>query len=385
MKAGRTGLDLVAVRRDLHRHPELSMKEKRTASVVEAALRRMSLKPRRCAGTGVLADIAGGSPGPTLLLRADMDALPVQEIPGRSYGSMNPGVMHACGHDGHTACLLGAAERLAARPPERGRVRLAFQPGEEGADGARAMVADGALGAPVPAAAMGLHLWVNLPAGKIAVLDGPCMAAVDWFEIRIRGRGGHAAYPHDAVDPVVVAAEVVTALQTLVSRRTDPRDSVVVTVGRLQAGTAFNIIPGEAVLEGTVRTYREATRRRTAREMKRLATGIARAHGAAAAVDYEFQLPPTVNDPRLAALVRESAAEVVGRRNVVSAEPSMGGEDVGVLFGRNPGAFAFVGCRNRKRGIVHEHHHEAFDIDEAALPLGRDLLEATARSFLAHV
>jgi amidohydrolase len=244
------------------------------------------------------------------------------------------------------------------------------------------MVADGALRAPVPAAALGLHLWVNLPAGRIAVLDGPCMAAVDWFEIRIRGRGGHAAYPHDAVDPVVIAAEVVTALQTLVSRRTDPRDSVVVTVGRLRAGTAFNIIPGEAVLEGTVRSYRESARRRTAREMKRLASGIARAHGGAAAVDYEFQLPPTVNDPGLAALVREAAAEVVGARRVVRAEPSMGGEDVGVLFGRNPGVFAFLGCRNRRRGIVHEHHHPAFDIDEAALPLGRDLLEAAARRYL---
>jgi len=379
---GARGLDLVAIRRDLHRHPELSMVEHRTASVVEKALRRMGLRPRRCAGTGLLAEVKGRAPGPTLLLRADMDGLPVQEIAGRSYGSVNAGVMHACGHDGHTACLLGAAERLAARPPGRGSVRLAFQPGEEGADGARAMVRDGALRAPVPAAAMGLHLWVNLPAGKVAVLDGPCMAAVDWFEIRIRGRGGHAAYPHDAVDPVVIAAEVVTALQTLVSRRTDPRDSVVVTVGRLAAGTAFNIIPGEAVLEGTVRTYREATRRRTAREMARLATGIAKAHGGSAKVDFEFQLPPTVNDRDLAALVREAAAEVVGRRNVVSAEPSMGGEDVGVLFGRNPGAFAFVGCGNRRKGIVHEHHHEAFDIDEASLPVGRDLLEATARRYL---
>ena len=379
--AGR-GLDLSAIRRDLHRHPELSMKEVRTASVVEGALRRMGLRTRRCAGTGVLADVRGDVSGRTLLLRADMDALPLQEVAGRSHGSTVPGVMHACGHDGHVACLLGAAERLAARPPGRGRVRLCFQPGEEGADGARAMVKDGALRSPVPDAAVGLHLWANLPVGKVAVLDGPCMAAVDWFEIRIRGTGGHAAYPHDAVDPVVIAAEVVTALQTLVSRRTDPRDSVVVTVGRLAAGTAFNIIPGEAVLEGTVRTYREPARRRTARELTRIARCIARAHGAAAEVDFEFQLPPTVNDRELAALVRDAAAEVVGRRNVVPAEPSMGGEDVGVLFGDGPGAFAFVGCRNRARGIVHEHHHPAFDIDEAALPVGRDLLECSARKYL---
>jgi amidohydrolase len=376
-------LDLVAVRRDLHRHPELSMAERRTADLVEKALRRMGLRPRRCAGTGVLADVAGGAPGSTVLLRADMDALPIRETPGRSYGSRVPGVMHACGHDGHTACLLGAAERLAARPPARGRVRLAFQPGEEGADGARAMVRDGALRSPVPAAALGLHLWIQLPAGKVAVLDGPCMAAVDWFEIRVRGKGGHAAYPHVAVDPVVIAAHVVTALQSLVSRRTDPRDSVVVTVGRLQAGTAFNVIPGEAVLEGTVRTYRQDTRRRIARELRRIAESTARAFGARAEVRHEFQLPPTVNDPGLAAIFRDAAADVVGRRNVVSAEPSMGGEDVGLLFGRNPGAFAFLGCRNARRGIVHEHHHPAFDIDEAALPVGRDLLEAAARRYLA--
>jgi amidohydrolase len=359
------------------------MAERRTAAVVEKALRRMGLRPRRCAGTGVLADVAGRTPGRTLLLRADMDALPIREVPGRAYGSAVPGVMHACGHDGHTACLLGAAERLAARPPGSGRVRLAFQPGEEGADGARAMVRGGALRAPVPDAAAGLHLWIQLPAGKVAVLDGPCMAAVDRFEIRIHGRGGHAAYPHVAVDPVVIAAQVVTSLQTLVSRRTDPRDAVVLTVGRMQAGTAFNVIPGEAVLEGTVRTYREDTRRRIARELRRLAEGTARASGARAEVRHEFQLPPTVNDPGLAALFREAAADVVGRRNVVRAEPSMGGEDVGILFGRNPGAFAFLGCRNARRGIVHEHHHPAFDIDEAALPLGRDLLEAVARRYLA--
>ena len=360
------------------------MAEHRTAGVVEKHLAGFGLRTRRAAGTGVLADLEGAAPGKTILLRADMDALPLQEdTKGRPYASSVPGVMHACGHDGHVACLLGAAERLAASPPPRGRVRFVFQPGEEGADGARAVVADGALQKPVPDAAAGLHLWVNLPVGEVAVLDGPCMAAVDRFTIRIRGTGGHAAYPHDARDPVVVAAHVVTALQTLVSRRTDPRDSVVVTVGRLQAGTAFNIIPAEAVLEGTVRTYSDVTRRRIARELAALAKHVARGFGARAEVEHEFELPPTVNDPGMAALAREAAAEVVGKRNVVDAEPSMGGEDVGVLFGRNPGVFAFVGCANRKRGIVHEHHHPGFDLDEASLPIGRDLLAAIARRYLA--
>ncbi|HEU4395648.1 MAG TPA: M20 family metallopeptidase, partial [Planctomycetota bacterium] len=350
-------LDLVGVRRDLHRHPELSMRERRTAGVVERALRGMGLRPRRCAGTGVLAEVRGPAPGPTILLRADMDALPIQEVAGRPHGSRNPGVMHACGHDGHTAILLGAAERLAVRPPARGRVRLCFQPGEEGADGARAMVRDGALKAPVPDAAAGLHLWSHLPSGKAAVLDGPCMAAVDRFVIRVHGKGGHAAYPHAAVDPVVAAAQIVVGLQSLVSRRTDPRDSAVVTVGRLSAGSAFNVIPPVAEIEGTVRTYRERTRRRLARELRALASSVARGFGARAEVEHEFQLPPTVNDAGMAALAREAAIEVLGRRNVVPAEPSMGGEDVGVLFGRNPGVFLFLGCRNAKRGIVHEHHH----------------------------
>jgi amidohydrolase len=373
---------MVAVRRDLHRHPELSMAEHRTAGVVEASLRSMGLRPRRCAGTGVIADVAGEAAGPTLLLRADMDALPVQEVAGRPHGSRVPGVMHACGHDGHVASLLGVAERLAARPPARGRVRLCFQPGEEGADGARAMVRDGALRGPVPDAAAAAHLWINLPAGKVAILDGPCMAAVDWFEVRLRGTGGHAAYPHDARDPIPAAAALVTALQTLVSRRTDPRDAAVLTVGRVAAGTAFNVIPAEAVIEGTVRTYREGTRRRLARELRTLAEGTARAFGLRAEVEHEFALPPTVNDPALAALAREAAAEAVGRRNVVPAEPSMGGEDAGILFGRNPGVYLFVGCRNARKGIVHEHHHPAFDVDEAALPVARDVLEALARRYL---
>jgi len=382
VKRGRGRLDLVAVRRDLHRHPELSMREERTAGVVEGHLRGFGLRPRRVAGTGVVADLAGRGPGCTLLLRADTDALPVQEDSRRPYASVVAGVMHACGHDGHAAALLGAAEVLAAGPPRRGRVRLVFQPGEEGGDGARAVARAGVLRDPVPDAAAALHLWGALRAGKVAVLDGPCMAAVDWFEVRVRGKGGHAAYPHETRDPVVAAAYLVAALQSLVSRRTDPRDSVVVTVGRIAAGTAFNVIPGEAVLEGTVRTYRERTRRRIARELAAMARGTARAFGCTAAVRHEFQLPPTVNDPGLAALAREVAAGVVGARNVVPAEPSMGGEDVGVLFGRNPGVFAFVGCSNPRRGIHALHHHPSFDIDEACLPVARDFLAAFARAYL---
>jgi amidohydrolase len=375
-------LDLVAVRRDLHRHPELSLQEHRTAGVVEKHLRAFGLKTRRRAGTGVTADLAAGR-GETILLRADMDALPLQEERTRPYASKVDGVMHACGHDGHVAALLGAAQDLAKAPPEKGRVRFVFQPGEEGADGARLMRDAGTLTRPVPDAAFGLHLWANLPAGKVAVLDGPCMAATDRFVIRITGVGGHAAYPHDARDPVLIAAHVVTALQSLVSRRTDPRDSVVVTVGHLDAGTAFNIIPAGALIEGTIRSYRENTRRRIARELATIAKHTAKAHGGSADVDVEFMLPPTTNDPGMAALAREAAAGVVGARNVVDAEPSLAGEDVGVLFGDNPGAFAFVGCANRRKGIVHEHHHPGFDIDEDCLPVARDLLAGVARRYLA--
>lgn len=373
----------VSVRRDFHRHPELGMAEERTASVVSDHLESMGIPPRRLAGTGVVGKLGSGR-GPVLMLRADMDALPVTEENDRSFASANAGVMHACGHDGHMAILLAAARELSESPPKRGTVKFCFQPGEEGHRGAEKMIDAGVLERPKVDTAFGLHVWRDLPVGKVAVLDGPCMAAADVFEIRVAGAGGHAAYPHLSVDPVAIAAQIVTALQTIVARRVDPLDTAVVTVGSLRAGTAFNVIPSEAVLRGTIRTFRKETRRFVLREVRRIARGVASALGAAAEVEFRELAPATVNDPKSAALAREAAAAVVGPRNVVSAAPSMGAEDMSLYLERVPGCFAFVGLRNRRRGIEFPHHHPRFDMDEACLAVGTDLvLEFTRRWFAA--
>jgi amidohydrolase len=289
--------------------------------------------------------------------------------------------MHACGHDGHMAILLSAARHLKEEGVPAGSVRLCFQPGEEGYKGAETVIEEGALDG--VDAAFGLHVWRDIPVGKVAILDGPCMAATDLFTITITGRGGHAAYPHLSVDPVVIAAHVITALQTIVAREADPLDTAVVTVGSVDSGTAFNVIPEQAVLRGTCRTFAKATRKTVHRRVVEIARGVAEALGGKAEVDYTEFLPATVNDPKVAALAREAAAAVVGKRNVVEGVPSMGGEDMSLYLERVPGCFAFVGLRNDKRGIVHPHHHPRFDMDEKCLAVGTDLMVEFTRRYLA--
>ncbi len=373
----------VALRRDFHRHPELGLREKRTQRAVMRELRALRIPCRALGGTGVLGRIESGAPGPTLLLRADMDALPIVEENEFPHASKFPGRMHACGHDGHMASLLTVARHFRETGLPRGTLLLCFQPGEEGFRGAEKAMADGALDDPAPDAAFALHLWREVPVGQVAVLDGPCMAAVDNFTVTIRGRGGHAAYPHLSVDPVLVAAHVVTALQTVVSRETDPLDAAVVTVGSIESGTAANVIPPAAVLRGTCRTFLKETRRRIRRRFAEIVQGVSRSLGARAEIDYVRFLPATVNDPGVAAMAREAAAAVVGRRNVVAAAPSMGGEDMSLFLERVPGCFAFVGLRNEKKGIVHPHHHPRFDLDEESLAVAVDLTVEFARRFVS--
>jgi amidohydrolase len=325
-----------------------------------------------------MATVAGG-PGPTVLLRVDMDALPVQEDSAAPYASRTAGVMHACGHDGHVAMGAAAARVLARRPPA-GTVRVLFQPAEEGEGGAQAMVAAGALeGVDV---VLGVHLWNELAAGTLGVKEGALMAAVDRLRIVIHGRGGHGGTPHRSADPVVAAAQVVTGLQTVVSRETSPLQSAVVTIGSIHGGQAFNVIPDEVTLTGTLRTFDTGLRAAMPERLARIAGGIAGALGCRAEVEVRPGNPPVVNDGAAAALAARAAARVVGEAAVVRPEPTMGGEDMAVYFERVPGCFVFVGSANAARGLDQPHHSPRFDFDERALALGCAFLVEAAEEAL---
>jgi amidohydrolase len=312
-----------------------------------------------------------------------MDGLPVQEATGAPYASRRPGLMHACGHDGHVAMLLGAAEVLVARRERlAGAVKLVFQPAEEGPGGAEPMIAAGVLAAPRVDAAFGIHLWNDHPVGVVALRPGPVMAATDRVRLVVRGRGGHGAAPHQAVDAVLVAAHVVTALQAIASRQVRPTLPVVVTIGTIHGGFRYNVIAPEVVLEGTVRSFDRALRESLPGRIERIARGVAGAFGAEVACEYDFGYPATVNDPEVTRLAAAAAADVVGPAGVVTCDPQMGGEDMSYFLEAVPGAFAFVGSANPARGLDRPHHSPEFDFDEAALPIGVQVLVRTAERFL---
>jgi amidohydrolase len=379
---------LVAVRRDLHQHPEIGFEEVRTSGIVAARLRALGLEPRTGVGrTGVVAVVRGGRPGKTVLLRADMDALPIQEENDTPYRSQTPGRMHACGHDCHVSILLAVAKALVAGAKEMpGQVVLAFQPAEElggPKGGAEAMILDGVLENPKPDAAFGLHVWQDLAVGTAGVTPGPWMAAVDEFTVTVKGRGAHAAMPQASLDPVVCLAHMVTALQTIASRSTDPFEQVVVSVTQLRAGTAFNIIPETAWMNGTTRVFDRALWARLPGLFERVVQGVAQAHGCDAQVLYERGNQPTVNDAALCRFARAAAAEVVGEERVRDDVRTMGGEDFSAFLARVPGVFIAVGSRNESRGLTYDHHHPRFDVDEDALRIGAEILLRTARGFLA--
>lgn len=362
--------EVVRLRHHLHQHPELSGSEERTAALVAERLAALGLSPRTgVGGHGVVADIPGATPGALLGLRADMDALPIQEESDLPYRSVHDGVMHACGHDGHTAILLGVAEvlcRLRERLPVS--VRLIFQPAEETVGGAVRMCADGAM--ENVGTIVALHGWSMLPLGHIGLRAGPSMAAADTFDVTVRGRGAHAAYPHLSVDPIVTACQIVTALQTLVSRETDPLDQAVVTVARIQAGTAYNIIPADATLSGTVRTLSPRTRERMEQSIERVARGVCAAMGARCEVVYQHGAPPVVNDGRVVALVRRAAIEAVGEDRVSDlVQPSMGAEDFAYYLDYAPGVMFRLGL-----GDVAPGHTSRFDFADEALPVGMEVL-----------
>ena len=369
--------DAVQLRRRIHRHPEIGLTLPRTQAAVLEALDGLGLETRTGQRTtSIVARLAGGKPGPTLLLRGDMDALPLREATGLPFASEVDGAMHACGHDAHVAMLVGAARVLARRRAElAGSVLFMFQPGEEGYHGARVMLDEGLLdGSAAPTGAFALHVTHREAAGVITTRPGPMLASGDTIQITVRGKGGHASAPHDCLDPIPIACEIVQAFQTLVTRRVNVFDPAVITIGKIEAGTTRNVIPETAHLLGTVRTLSEVTRERVLEGVRRVADGIASAHGAEAAVELIRGYPVTSNDAGFAAFVLDTAREILGPERVTPMRhPVMGSEDFSYVLQRVPGAMANLGTRPDAGDVFPNHSNRMrwLCASSSAAPRGR--------------
>jgi amidohydrolase len=376
--------ELVRWRRQLHQQPELGFKEQQTAAFIAQKLQDWGIEHQTgIAQTGILAQIDGDRPGPVLAIRADMDALPIHEENQVPYRSQRDGVMHACGHDGHVTIALGTAHYLHTHRHEfSGTVKLIFQPAEEGPGGAKPMIAAGVLQNPQVDAIIGLHLWNYLPMGTVGVRSGALMAAVESFYCTLLGRGGHGAIPQQTIDSIVLAAQVVSGLQTIVARNVDPLESAVVTVGKLHAGTAQNVIADTARLEGTVRYFNPHYQDFFHRRIEQLIQGICQSQGASYELDYRPLYPPVINDPTIANLVRSVAETVVETpAGVVPECQTMGGEDMSFFLQAVPGCYFFLGSANLERNLAYPHHHPRFDFDETVLSLGVEIFVRCVEKF----
>jgi amidohydrolase len=375
---------LVEWRRDFHQHPELAFEEVRTAGIVASELQALGMEVQTGVGkTGVVGILEGAYDGPTVLLRADMDALPIQEETGAEYTSVNAGKMHACGHDAHTAIALGVAQLLSEqRDKIAGRVKFVFQPAEEIAVGAKAMVDDGVLSDPRPDYTVGLHVWNSLPLGVLGVADGPTMAGASTFSIHIVGKGGHAAAPHLSIDPVVCAAHLITQLQSISSRNVDPFESAVISVTMMRAGTAHNIIPETVELTGTVRTFRREVRDLVVRRMTEITELTCRAMGCEGTFSMTHHTEPVSNDPMVGEKLRPIYAAMPGVTKLDMSVRTMGSEDVGFFMQDIPGLYLFVGAADPHADTYYGHHHPRFTIDEEVLPLGVALLSASVAAYV---
>ena len=339
--------DLVDFRRRIHRLPELGFEEQRTSELVFDELKSLGFAPERLAKTGVVALLDSGRPGPTVMLRADMDALPIHELNEHEYRSQNDGCMHACGHDGHTAILLLTARKLKEAKQElRGKILFVFQPAEEGRGGAVAMLEAGLIDRYKPDCCAGLHLWSESPTGEVHAYDGAFMASTDLFEVVVQGKGGHGAVPHTACDPIVAASQMIVSLQNIVSRNVDPEESAVLTVGMIKGGDAFNVIPDSVRFAGTVRTYSRKVQQHIRASLERVLSGVASATGTEAELRYEEVTIPTVNHPRWCQVVRDIVPEVEGAFLGPSGFRTMAGEDMSFFLEKIPGVFFFVGAGN---------------------------------------
>ena len=373
---------MIDLRRDFHQYPELGLQEFNTARKVEGVLKALGLETRMFVnGTGVRGFLRGSEPGETIALRADMDALPIQEETDLPYQSQNKGVMHACGHDAHIAMLLGAATILSEMKKElKGNLAFIFQPAEEIGEGAKAMVEEGALeGAN---RIFGLHVYSILPFGTLGYRPGPLMAAGDFFDVKITGKGGHGVLPHLTVDPIVIAANAISTLQTIVSREVDPAESAVISICKMNGGEAYNVIPETATFGGTIRSHKPELREDLPRRIKEILDGLVSGMRGSYELTLMSKFPATINDEEMTAFVVKVAKEILGEDKLSLLRPLMGSEDFSFYLQKVPGTFAFLGVENKDKGIIYPHHHPKFNIDEDILPLGTALHVAVALEYL---
>jgi amidohydrolase len=376
--------EMIVRRRDFHRHPELGFQEFRTSEIVAGELNRLGLEVRTGIGkTGVVGLLEGDKPGPTILMRFDMDALPITEANATDYNSENPGVMHACGHDAHTTIGLAVAKMLIPlRKDLAGTLKFVFQPAEEGLGGAEAMVKDGVMDDPRPERSLSLHVWNDFPLGWVAATTGPCMAASERFTITLQGKGGHGASPYLAKDPVAAAAQIITALNSIVARNVDAMESAVISVTAVKAGDAFNVIPDTAELRGTIRTFNPKIRELILKRVPEIVEGIARAMDCPATLEMRSITPAVSNDATMAAEIRALAETTPGVTKVLDDTRTMGSEDMAFMMNDVPGCYFFVGSANADKGLNFPHHHPKFDIDERVLVQGAALMAKAAAHYV---
>lgn len=373
-----------SLRRDFHRHPELGFKEFRTAGIVAKELNNLDLKvDTGVAETGVVALLDGGRPGPVVLLRFEMDALPIVEENTTEYASHTPGIMHACGHDGHTAVGLTVARLLHAHREElAGSVKFVFQPAEEGLGGAKIMVAEGILENPKPDITLAFHFWNEERIGWLGIVPGPIMAAAEIFHVKVIGKGGHGALPHQAKDPILASAQIITALQSISARNISPLQSAVISVGTIHAGEVFNIIPSKVEFHGTIRTFEPGVRQYILERFHQVVTGVAQTYGCQVEIEAEQLTPAVINDPRVTAQVQRVAKTILPDNHVERNYRTMVSEDMAFMMQDIPSCYFLIGSANPEKGLNASHHHPRFDFDEDALPHAVAMMAATAASFI---
>ncbi|MGM0437959.1 MAG: M20 metallopeptidase family protein [Bacillota bacterium] len=376
--------EMIEWRRDIHQHPELGFEEERTSALVTEKLKNWGYEVEKMAGTGVVANLKNNFFGKTIAIRADMDALPLEEKTEVDYKSQNTGKMHACGHDAHTAIALGTAKVLSLfKNKLKGNVKFIFQPAEEGPGGAKPMIEEGVLESPEVDRIIGLHNRTTIPVGQIGVGYGAIMASTDKFIIKVKGTGAHGAHPDEGVDPVVVASHLIIALQELVSRETEPTSPLVITTGSIHGGTAFNIIPDQVKLKGTVRTLNTELRNNISKRIEEIVKGITTTFRADYELDYQSGYPVTVNDKKVTKMMEEVISEMLGAENIYHMEkPSMGGEDFAYYLQEVPGSFVYLGSENPEKGIIHPGHSPKFNIDEDILVIGVELFSRAVLKYL---